>query len=84
MVVQFIIPAIGIILDLALIGANAYYTGLLEDSASQLEFLIMSLQTGASFEEFIVNCWMFILLGFFVFWLGLNLAFPKRRRGSRA
>ena len=49
------------------------------DAGSQLEFLLTSLEVGATFEDFLANCWLILLAGFFLFWLGLSIAFPKRR-----
>ena len=79
-----LIPVIGIVLDVLVIGVDYYYSSVLMDAGSQLEHLLMSIETGATFEDFIFQCWMFLVLGFFVLWAGLALAFPKRRRGSRA
>lgn len=75
-----LIPVIGIVLDVLVIGVDYYYSSVLMDAGSQLEHLLMSIETGATFEDFISQCWMFLVLGFFVLWAGLALAFPKRRR----
>ena len=74
-----LIPVIGIVLDVLVIGVDYYYSSVLMDAGSQLEHLLMSIETGATFEDFISKCWMFLVLGFFVLWAGLVLAFPKRR-----
>lgn len=74
-----LIPVIGIVLDVLVIGVDYYYSSVLMDAGSQLEHLLMSIETGATFEDFISQCWMFLVLGFFVLWAGLALAFPKRR-----
>lgn len=75
-----LIPVIGIVLDVLVIGVDYYYSSVLMDAGSQLEHLLMSIETGATFEDFISQCWMFLVLGFFVLWAGLALAFPKRRK----
>ena len=74
-----LIPVIGIVLDVLVIGVDYYYSSVLMDAGSQLEHLLMSIETGATFEDFLANCWLILLAGFFVFWLGLSIAFPKRR-----
>ena len=75
-----LIPVIGIVLDVLVIGVDYYYSSVLMDAGSQLEHLLMSIETGATFEDFISQCWMFLVLGFFVLWAGLSLAFPKHRK----
>ena len=75
-----LIPVIGIVLDVLVISVDYYYSSVLMDAGSQLEHLLMSIETGATFEDFISQCWMFLVLGFFVLWAGLALAFPKRRK----
>ena len=75
-----LIPVLGIVLDVLVIGVDYYYSSVLMDAGSQLEHLLMSIETGATFEDFISQCWMFLVLGFFVLWAGLALAFPKRRK----
>ena len=75
-----LIPVIGIVLDVLVIGVDYYYSSVLMDAGSQLEHLLISIETGATFEDFISQCWMFLVLGFFVLWAGLALAFPKRRK----
>lgn len=74
-----LIPVLGIVLDVLVIGVDYYYSTVLMDAGSQLEHLLMSIETGATFEDFVSQCWMFLVLGFFVLWAGLALAFPKRR-----
>ena len=75
-----VLSVIGVILSVVGIGVDWYYSSVLMDAGSQLEDLLLSIETGATFEDFIVNCWLFLVLGFFVFWAGLSLAFPKRRK----
>lgn len=76
------LPVIGAILSVAGIGIDWYYGTVLTDAGSQLESLLMSIDVGSSFEDFLSNCWMVLVLGFFVFWIGLSIAFPKRRRSA--
>ena len=75
-----LIPVIGIVLDVLVIGVDYYYSSILMDAGSQLENLLLSIETGATFEDFVSQCWLFLVLGFFVLWAGLALAFPKRRK----
>ena len=75
-----LIPVIGIVLDVLVIGVDYYYSSVLMDAGSQLEHLLMSIETGATFEDFVSQCWLFLVLGFLVLWAGLALAFPKRRK----
>ena len=75
-----LIPVIGIVLDVLVIGVDYYYSSVLMDAGSQLENLLLSIETGATFEDFITQCWMFLVLGILVLWAGLALAFPKRRK----
>lgn len=75
-----LIPVIGIVLDVLVIGVDYYYSSVLMDAGSQLENLLLSIETGATFEDFVSQCWLFLVLGFFVLWAGLALAFPKRRK----
>ena len=75
-----VLSVIGVILSVVGIGVDWYYSSVLTDAGSQLEDLLLSIETGATFEDFIANCWLFLVLGFFVFWAGLSLAFPKRRK----
>ena len=75
-----VLSVIGVILSVVGIGVDWYYSSVLMDAGSQLEDLLLSIETGATFEDFIANCWLFLVLGFFVFWAGLSLAFPKRRK----
>jgi len=77
-----LIPIVSIIFDIAVIGVDWYTSSLLNDSASQLEALLNSIQYGSTFDDFISNCWLFIVLGILFFWFCLALAFPKHRRGS--
>lgn len=78
-----ILSVVGAILSVVGIGVDWYYSSVLMDAGSQLESLLSSIDVGMSFDEFISQCWMFLVLGFFVLWAGLSIAFPKRRRGSR-
>lgn len=75
-----LIPVIGIVLDVLVIGVDYYYSSVLMDAGSQLESLLLSIETGATFEDFVSQCWLFLVLGFLVLWAGLALAFPKRRK----
>ena len=75
-----ILSVIGTVLSVACIGIDWYYSTVLLDTGSQLEFLLMSIETGATFEDFVSQCWLFLVLGFCVFWMGLSFAFPKRRK----
>lgn len=75
-----LIPVIGIVLDVLVIGVDYYYSSVLMDAGSQLENLLLSIETGATFEDFVSQCWLFLVLGFLVLWAGLALAFPKRRK----
>lgn len=75
-----VLSVIGVILSVVGIGVDWYYSSVLTDAGSQLEDLLLSIETGATFEDFLANCWLFLVLGFFVFWAGLSLAFPKRRK----
>lgn len=75
-----LIPVIGIVLDVLVIGVDYYYSSILMDAGSQLESLLLSIETGATFEDFVSQCWLFLVLGFLVLWAGLALAFPKRRK----
>ena len=75
-----LIPVIGIVLDVLVIGVDYYYSSILMDAGSQLENLLLSIETGATFEDFVSQCWLFLVLGFLVLWAGLALAFPKRRK----
>ena len=75
-----LIPVIGIVLDVLVIGGDYYYSSVLMDAGSQLENLLLSIETGATFEDFVSQCWLFLVLGFLVLWAGLALAFPKRRK----
>ena len=74
-----VLSVIGAILSVVGIGVDWYYSSVLMDAGSQLEYLLTSLEVGASFEDFLANCWLILLAGFFLFWLGLSIAFPKRR-----
>lgn len=75
-----VLSVIGVILSVVGIGVDWYYSSVLTDAGSQLEDLLLSIETGATFEDFLANCWLFLVLGFFVFWAGLSLAFPKRKK----
>lgn len=75
-----LIPVIGIVLDVLVIGVDYYYSSVLMDAGSQLENLLLSIETGATFEDFVSQCWLFFVLGFLVLWAGLALAFPKHRK----
>ena len=75
-----LIPVIGIVLDVLVIGVDYYYSSVLMDAGSQLENLLLSIEAGATFEDFVSQCWLFLVLGFLVLWAGLALAFPKRRK----
>lgn len=75
-----LIPVIGIVLDVLVIGVDYYYSSVLLDAGSQLENLLLSIETGATFEDFVSQCWLFLVLGILVLWAGLALAFPKRRK----
>ena len=75
-----LIPVIGIVLDVLVIGVDYYYSSVLMDAGSQLESLLLSIETGATFEDFVSQCWLFLVLGFLVLWAGLALAFPKCRK----
>lgn len=79
-----IIPIIGAIATVAGLGIDWWISDNIEDSVSQFESLLMMIETGGTFMDFLSDCWLVLLAGGFVFWLGLDLAFPKRRRGSRA
>lgn len=79
-----LLPAIGAVLSVLTIGVDYYYSSVLMDAGSQLESLLSSIEVGMSFDQFLNECWMFLVLGAMVFWLGLSIAFPKRRRGARA
>ena len=74
-----VLSVIGAILSVVGIGVDWYYSSVLMDAGSQLEYLLTSLEVGSTFEDFLANCWLILLAGFFVFWLGLSIAFPKRR-----
>lgn len=73
-----IMAVAGAILSVLGIGVDWYYSEVLTDAGSQLGDLLMSIEVGSSFEDFVSNCWLFLVLGFFVFWIGLSYAFPKR------
>ena len=70
---------LGTVLSIVGIGVDWYYSSVLTDAGSQLEALLMSIRVGASLEDFVSQCWMFIVLGICVLWMGLSIAFPKRR-----
>jgi len=48
------------------------------NSVSQLESFFYAIQGEMSFSEFLSSCWMILVLGFFIFWFGLAIAFPKK------
>lgn len=77
------IPLIGAIGSAIAIGVEYLMLHGMEDANSQMEYLLDSIVVGASFEDFISHCWMILVLMFFLFWTGLSIAFPKRRRVSR-
>lgn len=79
-----VLSVVGALISVIGIGIEWYYSDVLLDKGSQLESLLNSIEVGMTFDEFLEECWMFPVLGFFVLWAGLSIAFPKRRRGSRA
>lgn len=74
-----LLSVLGTVLSIVGIGVDWYYSSVLTDAGSQLEALLMSIRVGASLEDFVSQCWMFVVLGFCVLWMGLSIAFPKRR-----
>lgn len=78
-----IIPIIGAIATVAGIGVDMWISDTIDGSVSQFESLLGMIESGATFGDFISECWLFLAAGFFVLWLGLDLAFPKQRRDSR-
>ena len=78
-----LIPIIGAIATVAGIGIDWWISDNIEGSVSQFEALLGMMETGASFSDFVSQCWMVLLMFFFVFWIGLDFAFPKKRRASR-
>lgn len=74
-----LLSVLGTVLSIVGIGVDWYYSSVLTDAGSQLEALLMSIRVGASLEDFVSQCWMFIVLGICVLWMGLSIAFPKRR-----
>ena len=72
-----LIPVIGIVLDVLVIGVDYYYSSVLMDAGSQLENLLLSIETGATFEDFVSQCWLFLVLGFLVPWAGLAWHSPS-------
>lgn len=77
-----LLPLIGVIATAAGLGVDWWISESIDGSVSQFEALIGMIDTGATFSDFLSQCWMVLLALLFVFWLGLDLAFPKRR-GSR-
>ncbi len=77
------IPVLGIALS-ALGLAVDYMAGLyIEGQVSQFDQLLNLIETGATMADFVQECWLILILGGFVFWAGLSLAFPKKRRTGR-
>jgi len=68
------------ILTVVSIGVDWYWSSELNDSASQLENLLNAIQYGMSFDDFLNECWLFIILGFAFFCLCLAIAFPKHKK----
>lgn len=77
-------PVIGVIATIAGLGVDWWISDNIEGSVSQFESLLGLIETGGTFLDFLSECWLVLLAGGCLFWLGLDLAFPKRRRGSRA
>ena len=75
---------LGLVLTLAGIGADIWASKTIEDYTSQVEAFVEMFETGATLDDFISQCWLILLFLFCVMWFGLSIAFPKRRRGSRA
>ena len=57
-----------------------YYAQQNEAYLSQIEYLLSGLQQGMSFEDFLMNCWLIIIVIIAYFFLLLWIAFPKRKR----
>ena len=68
------------VLTVISIGVDWYWSSELNNSASQLENLLNAIQYGMSFDDFVSECWLFILLGFAFVCLCLTIAFPKKKR----
>lgn len=75
-----ILSVIATVFSIALIGVDWYCSSQLENAASQLEALLSAIQYGSTFEEFVSQCWMFILLGSAFVWMLAALAFPKPKK----
>jgi len=82
-----LIPLIGGALTALGLGIDWMIAKDMDDSVSQLEALMNSIEMGASFEDMVSQCWMVFLGLGFVIWLGACIAFPKnsgddKRRSS--
>lgn len=73
-----LIPIIGAVLTVVGLGIDWKISDNMADSVSQMEYLLNNIQY-MTFSDFVSQCWLVILCGFFIFWLGLWIAFPKKR-----
>ena len=80
MPLPLLIPIIGIAADAIAIGADVILSGTIDGQISQLENLLDHIETGATLQDLLSDCWLFLVGGFFIFLLGLLIAFPRRRR----
>ena len=55
----------------------------MEESVSQFGYLLDHISMGMSFDDFLVNCWAILLCLFCLFWIGLYIAFPKKKGGKQ-
>lgn len=72
------IPILGIalsVLGLVVDFASASYV---DGKVAQFEQMLSLIESGASLGDFVSQCWLVLLLLFFIFWAGLSMAFPKR------
>ena len=78
-----LIPIIGGVLTTVGLGIDYLLAKDMDVSVSQLQKLLDSIETGASFEDMVSQCWMVFLGLFFVIWLGACIAFPKKNANGR-
>jgi hypothetical protein len=77
LVIEIALTAFGITSDFIM-------TDQLHSDATQLEYLLSHFKRGMTFEEFVANCWIYVMVGLGWIWFLLAVAFPKRGpRGAR-
>lgn len=59
-----------------------YWSSELNNAASQLESLLAAIQYGTTFEEFLADCWLFVLIGIGFVVMLLFVAFPKKKNNG--